>query len=89
MARGWESKSIEQQQADFVEHNKSRRPTLSPAEQKCNRIREGLLLARTRLLQMLQSATHSQYRQILERDLAELDRQLSALDPPSSPSAPR
>ena len=77
MARGWESKSVEEQQAEMAAPSKSAGPRLSPAQQKLNRQREGLLLARKRLVDQLESATRPAHRQMLERAVAEIDRQLS------------
>jgi predicted component of type VI protein secretion system len=83
MARGWESKSVEQQQEEMAERRKSARalisPSPSPKEQQRNRKREGLLLSRGRLRQQLQAASHPRHRQMLEQAIAELDRQLSLL----------
>lgn len=79
MARGWESKSVEQQQEERAERGKSLRPPISPAEQESNRKREGLLLSRERLTQQLKSAANPRHRQMLEQALAELDRQLADL----------
>jgi len=81
MARGWESKSVEQQQEEMAERRKSARAPISPSppakEQQRNRKREGLLLSRGRLRQQLQVANHPRHRQMLEQAIAELDRQLS------------
>jgi len=74
MARGWESKSIEQQQADLLGERGGPRPRLSAAQQKRSRQRENLLLARKRLDNQLQSATRPEHRHLLTRSLAELDR---------------
>jgi len=77
MARGWESKSVEQQQAEMGEpHRASRRP-LSSSQQKLARKREGLLLSRTSLVRQLAIATHTAHRQMLEQAIAEIDRQLT------------
>jgi hypothetical protein len=78
MARGWESKSIEQQQEEKSEQGSSHRVPLSPAEQQRMRKRDGLLLSRERLTQQLQAAVNPRHRQMLEQSLAELDRQLSS-----------
>jgi hypothetical protein len=82
MARGWESKSVEQQQEEMAEQRKSARapisPTPPPEEQQRNRKREGLLLSRARLTQQLQAAYNPRHRQMLEQAMAELDRQLSS-----------
>jgi len=80
MARGWESKSVEQQQEDRSAQRQTIRAPLSPDEQKRNRKREGLLLSRKRLSQQLQAASSASHRQLLEHSIAELDRQLSSLE---------
>ena len=77
MARGWESKSVEQQQADMADSGKSPGPRLSSAQQKLNRQRDGLLLARKRLVDQLQSSTRPGHRQMLAGALAEIDKQLA------------
>jgi hypothetical protein len=79
MARGWESKSVEQQQEERSAPGPTARAPLSPKEQQRNRKREGLLLSRERLNQQLQVAANSRRRQMLELSIAELDRQLSLL----------
>jgi hypothetical protein len=80
MARGWESKSVEQQQEERAEQRQSARAlgSISPAEQQRNRKREGLLLSRSRLTRQLEAATNPRRRQMLEQAIAELDRQLSS-----------
>ena len=89
MARGWESKSIEQQQADALSERTQPRPRLSGEEQKRNRQREGLLLARKRLASQLQSAQSPRHLQMLQQSLAELDKQLSSFDSVADPPAPK
>ncbi len=76
MARGWESKSVEEQQAEMSERRKAIRGPISPEEQQRNRRRQGLLLSRQRLAQQLQSAANPRHRQILEQAIAELNQQL-------------
>ena len=78
MARGWESKSVEQQQEEMSEQPKTARAPISPNEQQRNRKRESLLLSRKRLTQQLQAAGNPHHRQMLEQAIAELDRQLSS-----------
>jgi hypothetical protein len=78
MARGWESKSVEQQQEEMSEQRKTSRAPISPGEQQRNRKREGLLLSRERLTQQLQAATNPRHRQVLEQAIAELDSRLSS-----------
>ena len=83
MARGWESKSVEQQQEDALAQ-KSGRPSLTPEQiAKENRLR-GLELSKQRILQQLQNACNSRHRQMLEAALAELDGQIEQLLPDST-----
>jgi hypothetical protein len=79
VARGWESKSVEQQQEERSAQPKNPRAPISPEHQQRNRKREGLLLSRGRLIQQLQAATNPRHRGMLEQSIAELDRQLSSL----------
>jgi hypothetical protein len=78
MARGWESKSVEQQQEDRREQPKGSRPVLSVEQQERNRKREGLALSRKRLAQQLEAASNPRHRQMLAAALADLDRQLAS-----------
>jgi hypothetical protein len=80
MARGWESKSVEQQQAEMSEQRKTGRAPISPDQQQRNRKREGLLLSRGRLTQQLQAASNPRHREMLEQAIAELDRQLLSFE---------
>jgi hypothetical protein len=80
MARGWESKSVEQQQEEMSEQRKTVRPPISREQQQRNRKHEGLLLSRKRLAQQLQAAGNPRHRQILEQAIAELDTQLSSFE---------
>ena len=76
MARGWESKSVEQQ----METAESDRQTGSPQTQRSPEIIrriEGLQLARRQVLQQLEQATHERHRQMLQAALSELDKKLS------------
>jgi len=79
MARGWESKSVEQQQEERSETRQSACAPVSPGQQQRHRKREGLLLSRGRLVHDLQVASNPRRRQMLEHSIAELDRQLSSL----------
>src|SRR5271168_1597972 len=76
MARGWESKSVEQQQEEMLGLRQTSRAPLSPGEQQRNRKRDGLLLSRQRLMQQLQAACNPRHRHLLQQSIAELDNQL-------------
>ena len=77
MARGWESKSVEEQQAEAALRKQPAGKKLSPLEAVRIRQMEGLRLSRQRVLQQLQNANHPRLRQILEQALAELDHQIA------------
>jgi uncharacterized protein involved in exopolysaccharide biosynthesis len=79
MARGWESKSVEQQQEERAEQRTTSRAPISPDQQQLNRKVEGLRLSLERLNQQLQAAANPRHRQMLEQSIAELDSQLASL----------
>jgi hypothetical protein len=80
MARGWESKSVEQQQDEKAADIIKRTPQLTPEQREVNRKREGLLLSRKQLLAQLQASGHPARRHMLELSLAEIDRQLASFE---------
>lgn len=75
MARGWESKSVEQQQ-DEAASKKEHGEVLTPEQIVERQKRQGLELSRQRILQQLQMACNPRHRQMLEAALAELEKQL-------------
>ena len=81
MARGWESKSVEDQmQEKEAAAADASRQKLSAEDAQLKAKREGLQMARTRTLSSLQAACDTRYRAHLERVLADLDAQLRALE---------
>ena len=80
MARGWESKSVEQQQEERLEQRKGEPPVVSAEQRERNRKREGLALSRKRLAQQLEAASNPRHRQMLAEALVELDRQLASFE---------
>jgi hypothetical protein len=85
MARGWESKSVEDQ-IDMSERRGRRTgkgvaPAKPPAPSiaESMRRRETLQLSVTRVTQELQSAQNPRYRVLLEKSLADLQIQLAIL----------
>lgn len=79
MARGWESKSVEAQQADREDSGKKRLPPLPPEEAARLATRRTLELARARAVHDLERATVPAHRSMLEAALAALDEQLAAI----------
>jgi hypothetical protein len=76
MARGWESKSVEQQQEEAKSAQKKGR-ALTPEQIAQEQHRQALELSRQRILQQLQVACNPQHRAMLEKALADLDAQLA------------
>jgi hypothetical protein len=81
MARGFESKDVEQQQQEMLDRRAAAKvPQKSPEELEVERKREGLLLQRTRVLREIESARNERHKRTLESGLKFLDEQLAALD---------
>jgi hypothetical protein len=78
MARGWESKSVEAQQAEAGESKSPEKPRLTGEEARLLREQETLRLARQRVLEQLRSTPSSRHREMLEAALREIDSKLVA-----------
>ena len=79
MARGWESKSVEAQQAEASESRAVPKTRLSPEERAKSQRREGLLLSRKHLAEQMAAAKNPRHRKMLADALAELDARLADL----------
>jgi hypothetical protein len=79
MARGWESKSVEAQQAEVGEKSAKTGARLTPEQAANAREKAGLLLSRQRVVQQLEASRDPRHRQMLEQALAELDEKLRAV----------
>jgi len=80
VARGWESKSVEEQISERQSESKTpgkKKPNPREVEQRAKR--ESVRLARSRTLTALESAHSERYRALLERTLAHLDLELAKL----------
>jgi hypothetical protein len=80
MARGWESKSVQDQIDSAAARKANRAPQPSPEETARQHKRESLLLHRTRVLHDLENCTAERYRKTLLEGLAYLDARLAELD---------
>jgi hypothetical protein len=85
MARGWESKSVEEQiEASKIAKTESyAAPAADP--EKTRKI-ANLKLARAQVVRSLAAAENPRYREMLERGLAELDAHLTKLEMSASSS---
>ena len=76
MARGFESKDVEFQQAE-AERGKARSPAISPEEREVNARRRTLELSLARARADLASARSAAHRQMLEQAIRALEEQLA------------
>ncbi|HKO35521.1 MAG TPA: hypothetical protein VJV21_03520 [Pyrinomonadaceae bacterium] len=82
MARGWESKSVEDQIGDAEAAKEDQaKQTLSQQGRALENQRQNLQLSRIQIMGRLKAATNPQYRTQLEAALQDLDQKLSDLDP--------
>ena len=80
MARGWESKFVEDQvQESKTENFKGSKTQRTASQLETQRRREVLLLSRTRVQRELESSQNPKYKDQLNRALADLDEQLAKL----------
>ncbi len=79
MARGWESKSVEQQQ-DEAQSQPTQGNGSSPQRAEQMRELQGLQLSRSRVLHQLEAASNPHHREMLQAALADLERKIAQLD---------
>jgi hypothetical protein len=79
MARGWESKSVEAQQAEAGQNLDQKGERLTPEQIVKKKQLEGLVLSRSNVAHQLEAAHDPRHRRMLEDALAELDRRIKAL----------
>jgi hypothetical protein len=81
MARGWESKSVEDQIGDAQAEKDARsKPFLSPEERERQTRKQSLLLSRSQILSRLKLARNALYRAQLEAALTHVDAQLKEFE---------
>ena len=87
MARGWESKAVEDQiDAAKTAKDNLRRQDLTGADIDTLRKREGLLIERQRIVREMERGYKRRYLVLLERTLAHIDAELekiAGLKPPA------
>jgi hypothetical protein len=81
MARGWESKSVEAQQAEAAEKPARPRSPMGPEQAARQRELENLRLSRQNVLQQLERIHDPRHRRMLEDALADLQRRMKSLEP--------
>jgi hypothetical protein len=79
VARGWESKAVEAQQAEAAEKTAASSKKLTSQEAAAFREKESLRLSRQRVLQQLAASSNPLHRRLLEQALADLDHKLNEI----------
>ena len=80
MAKGWESKSVEEQMQDArVSDHGGPRKQLTAEQMEAHRQKEVLRLSRARVEKELAASQNPRYREQLTKALADLDEQLSRM----------
>ena len=79
MARGWESKSVEDQQAEALSAGDKPRPPLTPDQRTRKREHDLVLLTRQRVLHQLEAVQHPLHREMLENALSDINSRLARL----------
>ena len=80
MARGWESKSVEDQIASAKEGRTPARPSLTPADRERLARRDSLRLSRAKALADLAKARDDRHRAMLQKSIEFLDNELAKND---------
>ena len=81
MARGWESKSVEDQIGDAQARKDERsKPFLTADEREQQTRKQSLLLSRSQILSRLKVARNERYRAQLEAALKHVETQLKEFD---------
>jgi hypothetical protein len=79
VARGWESKSVQEQIQAADARRGITQPHLSAEQLENERKRDGLMLQRTRILHNLETCSSERYRKTLSDGLSFLESQIEAL----------
>ena len=78
MARGWESKSVEDQiDAAKADRDAQIKPRLTQEQREQSELKQSLQLSRAQTLRRLNAATNDRYRAQLQSALDHLDAQLA------------
>lgn len=82
MARGWESKAVEDQMAEADERARRKERAdrdMSPEERARRHRLDSLQLSRARILTQLEQATRPAHRQMLQQSLRALEAEIDSL----------
>jgi hypothetical protein len=80
MARGWESKSVEEQMETANDGgNKNAKQPLTDGEKRARHERDNLKLSRAYIVHQIEASTNERYTRSLQQALSEIDEKLATL----------
>jgi hypothetical protein len=80
MARGWESKSVEEQMEIAKDGGgKNEKQPLTDGEKKARHERDNLKLSRAYIVHQIEASTNERYTRSLQQALSEIDEKLAIL----------
>ena len=80
MARGWESKAVEEQMEIAKEGGgKKEKQPLTDGEKKARHERDNLKLSRAYIVHQIEASTNERYTRSLQQALSEIDEKLATL----------
>jgi hypothetical protein len=79
VVRGWESKSVEDQQSQYAESRSHLDRKLAPDELAKRHVKDGLVLTRKGVIHQLEDAQNPGRRAMLESALSHLDDEIARL----------
>ena len=79
MARGWESKSVEEQQSTFQKNPSGAKLASSPEQRRRQQQIEALELQRAHVAEQLKHSQNDRFTQLMLQELAHLERELAKL----------
>ena len=82
MARGWESKSVEEQQSQAQQQTVSQDEKDKLSREKAEKARkvQALKLNRARIREQMERSTNDRYKELLGRELEHLEQELKQLE---------
>ena len=82
MARGWESKSVEEQQSQAQNQSVSQDEKDKLSREKAEKARkiQALKLNRARIREQMERSTNDRYKELLGRELEHLEQELNQLE---------
>lgn len=82
MARGWESKSVEEQQSEFNKPSSKGSTSDSPEGRQRTAALQTLQMKRARVVEQLRQAQNSRFIELMQDELAYLDREIAKMKVP-------